>query len=71
MKTSTLEVNAVQAATQRTKIFNMIADGKKVGIAVALNADIALEYAISGLTRKTASKEDFPDYESIRVELFV
>lgn len=50
-------------------IFEIFADGLKIGIAVAKDAEAALNAARSATTRKTVSKMDIScDYDSIRVQ---
>ena len=49
-------------------LFTIIADGNAVGCTVAPSPTIALQQAISTLTRKTWSQEDLgPGYETVAV----
>jgi hypothetical protein len=69
MRNSLVELKALQRATQVNRLFNVFADGKKVGMVTASNSAAALIDANRGLTRRTASKDDCePDYSSIHVE---
>jgi len=54
-----------------SQIFEIIADGKKVGIVVACSREAAEEAAISATTRRTSSKMgESCDYTSIEVRPF-
>ena len=65
---TTIERKTLQEATRFNKIYYVYGDGKRVGISVAPDEATALAHAKTSLTRKTPSKEDFPDYESITVQ---
>lgn len=65
---SSIERKKLQDAIQINEIYYIFGNGKRVGISVAPNEAIALAHAKTSLTRKTVSKEDFPDYENITVQ---